>query len=234
MRTLMIFSGMVMLASGTFCIANANVPFLSVQFIVGIAILFLGFCELLVTRVMTMRPDEDIRALDAEGYTEIVLGVVFLSAQITELITVMAIFALWSVVEGCRQIAYSSFKIRENSRDENFSLLLGILMAGIGIYMFFNKTLLNISPLVLIGIVLFLIGINRFGVGMAIEYKKPKILTGSHEKLEEAERERKAAMQKAKEGVRESKIAENKISRIKKQIAKEHSFSSGIDERMRK
>lgn len=231
MRTLMMIASTVILATGTFCIANSSVTFISVAFLVGIAVLFLGLCELVVNRAATVTSYESKREINAEGLVAVILGIVFLSGTITESAAVVALFALWTAMEGVNSISNSNIHIRMNSKMDNLLVEIGAITAVFGVYMFFNKLLFNIPSLMLVGISLFLIGINRFRIALAIEYNAPEFLTGNQEKLNEAKLEEKRAMAKAKEAIRETKEAQKKISRISKEIAKEQSMKEGMEAR---
>ena len=48
MRTVMLIASIAMVASGIFCVANSSAAFLSVAFIVGLALLCLGICEVVI------------------------------------------------------------------------------------------------------------------------------------------------------------------------------------------
>ena len=71
---------------------------------------------------------------------------------------------------------------------------------------------------------LFLLGMCRFRIALSIEYRTPDMLTGNKERLADAKRDEKRAMQKAKEGIRETKEARERITKAKKAIEKEESM----------
>ena len=72
----------------------------------------------------------------------------------------------------------------------------------------------------MVGIVVFLIGTNRFLFALNIQYNAPEFLTGTHERLAEAKAEEKKAMAKAKEGIRETNVARRKIERLSREAAR--------------
>lgn len=233
MRTLMMFASIIIVVTGTFCLANATAAFTAVAFVVGVALVFLGAMELLVSRATVMRAGENINEINAEGLTAGILGVVILAGQISEEVTVTAIFALWLVMDGLRSLSSVRRDVRTNSREDNLLFLLGSAMTLCGLYMFFNKALLDIRVMGLIGIAMILIGLSRFKVALAIEYRKPEFLTGNQEKLDEAKRAEKRAMKKAKEGIRETREIQKRISRLTREIAKEQSLKEGSELRRR-
>lgn len=231
MRTLMIFASIATVGAGTFCIANSTVPFTGAAFVVGIVLLFLGACELVVDRLYAIRHNSN--ELDVEGFTYVVLGIVILTGMLTEDVAVSGVFAIWSVVEGLRTMSGNRFNLRDNSRAENATQLLGVVTTTFGIYMFFNIALLNYPVLMMVGIVVFLIGMNRFIFAINIQYNKPEFLTGSHERLEEAKAEEKRAMAKAKEAIRETNVARRKIARLTKEAEKAKELTVDDSERRR-
>ena len=214
----MMFASIATVAAGTFCIANSTVPFAGAAFVIGVVLLFLGICELIADRVYAIRHNTE--ELDVEGFIYIVLGIVILTGMLAENSAVMATFALWSVIEGLRTMSGKRFNLRDNSKDENITQLLGVITTAFGIYMFFNIALFNFPVLMLVGIVVFLIGTNRFLFALNIQYSAPEFLTGTHERLAEAKAEEKKAMAKAKEGIRETNVARRKIERLSREAAR--------------
>lgn len=212
------FASIATVAAGTFCIANSTVPFAGASFVIGVVLLFLGICELIADRVYAIRHNTE--ELDVEGFIYIVLGIVILTGMLAENSAVMATFALWSVIEGLRTMSGKRFNLRDNSKDENITQLLGVITTAFGIYMFFNIALFNFPVLMMVGIVVFLIGTNRFLFALNIQYNAPEFLTGTHERLAEAKAEEKKAMAKAKEGIRETNVARRKIERLSREAAR--------------
>lgn len=212
------FASIATVAAGTFCIANSTEPFAGAAFVIGVVLLFLGICELIADRVYAIRHNTE--ELDVEGFIYIVLGIVILTGMLAENSAVMATFALWSVIEGLRTMSGKRFNLRDNSKDENVTQLLGVITTAFGIYMFFNIALFNFPVLMMVGIVVFLIGTNRFLFALNIQYSAPEFLTGTHERLAEAKAEEKKAMAKAKEGIRETNVARRKIERLSREAAR--------------
>ena len=64
-------------------------------------------------------------------------------------------------------------------------------------------------------------GLRKFVQSFAIEYVRPSFITGNEEKLREAQEDEKRALAKAKEGIREQKIAQRRIRKIEEDIAAE-------------
>jgi uncharacterized membrane protein HdeD (DUF308 family) len=232
MRSLTMIVNLLVVGTGTFCIANSSVPFTSVSFIVGIAILIMGVCELAINRMANVGMYESEKDVNVEGFTSVVLGIVFLANQVTETVAVTVLFALWMTLEGLKTLSSVNFNLRLQSVRERFTELLGVCMTLCGIYMFFNTQLLNLKTLTMVGAALFMLGLSRFRIALSIEYRAPDMLTGNEERLADAKRDEKRAMKKAKEGIRETKEARERMAKARKAIDKEKSMMR-ITERRR-
>ncbi len=232
MRSLTMIVNLLVVGTGTFCIANSSVPFTSVSFIVGIAILIMGVCELAINRMANVGMYESEKDVNVEGFTSVVLGIVFLANQVTETVAVTVLFALWMTLEGLKILSSVNFNLRLQSVRERFTELLGVCMTLCGIYMFFNTQLLNLKTLTMVGAALFMLGLSRFRIALSIEYRAPDMLTGNEERLADAKRDEKRAMKKAKEGIRETKEARERMAKARKAIDKEKSMMR-ITERRR-
>lgn len=221
MRFFMMLASLFMLGTGTFCIANSSVAIGSLAFIIGLVFCIVGACELFV-----LRGAESVSAnLEKEYITHsvvmIIIGIAFLSGQLVDDNAVKMIFALWMSYDGARMIAEARLIIKDNSREENTYLVLALASLVVGVYMFFDSLFLNINTLALVGICISILAIRKFRFSTEIEYKRPSFLTGNQEKLQEAEREEKKAMARAKAAIRESKELQRRIARIKADINEE-------------
>lgn len=221
MRFFMMLASLFMLGTGTFCIANSSVAIGSLAFIIGLVFCIVGACELFV-----LRGAESVSAnLEKEYITNsvvmIIIGIAFLSGQLVDDNAVKMIFALWMSYDGARMIAEARLIIKDNSREENTYLILALASLIVGVYMFFDSLLLNINTLALVGVCISILAIRKFRFSTEIEYKRPSFLTGNQEKLQEAEREEKRAMARAKAAIRESKELQRRIARIKADINEE-------------
>lgn len=221
MRFFMMLASLFMLGTGTFCIANSSVAIGSLAFIIGLVFCIVGACELFV-----LRGAESVSAnLEKEYITHsvvmIIIGIAFLSGQLVDDNAVKMIFALWMSYDGARMIAEARLIIKDNSREENTYLILALASLIVGVYMFFDSLLLNINTLALVGVCISILAIRKFRFSTEIEYKRPSFLTGNQEKLQEAEREEKRAMARAKAAIRESKELQRRIAIIKADINEE-------------
>jgi hypothetical protein len=97
---------------------------------------------------------------------------------------------------------------------------------------FFNTLIFRVPVLLLIGLAMTVFGIRRIIQSFTIEYIRPSFITGNEEKLKEAQEEEKRALAKAKEGIREQKVAQRRIKKIEEDIAAEQDLM--IDAQLRK
>lgn len=221
MRTLMLIISIAMMGTGVFCIANGSAAFITVAFLIGSVYLLMGICEIIIGK----KADFDISGrgigIVSDGIIAIIIGIVVLTGQIVSDTTAQSIFAMWILAEGVISIRGSSLDIYHNTREENTSLLLNLLMILVASYTFFNVSTFNFKAMILIGIAIILTGFRRFRTSFEIEYIRPRFLTGNQDRLDEALAEEKRALAKAKEGIREQKNAQRRIQKIKESMAEE-------------
>lgn len=221
MRFLMMLISVAMLGTGLFTFANSTVTFISVAFIVGIVFIMLGVCEVIIDVKASFDRTDRIEGMTADGLVATVLGFVFLTGQIPDDNAAFVIFASWMVIEGMQRATSFSLKGENRARKQGNLLIIGTIMSILGIYMFFNKSLFNIPSMVLIGASIILIGLRRFRLAFDIQYGKPLYITSYQERLDIALEQERVAMEKAKEGVKESKIAHQLVESIKKDMVEE-------------
>ena len=101
--------------------------------------------------------------------------------------------------------------------DYGFRVVIASSFADI----FFNNSAFRLSSTLLTGICMIVLGLRRFWQSLDIEYSKPRFVTGSEEKLREAQEDEKRALAKAKEGIREQKNAQRRIAKIQEDMAAE-------------
>ena len=221
MRTLMLIGSIAMAGTGIFCLANGSAAFLSVAFVIGLIFVLMGVLEFSIGR----RSDYNISGNDvnisADGAIMAIWGAVILAGQITDDTTALTAFALWALIEAILSLEKMSVGSEGLTRDVTFESAIVIVMLLLGLYMFFDSRLLNIKTIMLIGALLVLLGLKRFLLSFNIEYDRPGFMTGNEERLAEAKAEEKRALAKAKEGIREQKLAQKRIANIMKDMAKE-------------
>ena len=223
MRIVAMISSALMVIVGTFCVANSTAAFTSVAFVVGSALLIMGVLELIVFRNVGYEDNMITKTYVVQAVISAFLGIMFLSGQVSEDVAVTAIFAMMLMTSGLAADFSINIDIRTNSLSEKRTSILGTAMTLLGAYMFFNKSVLNMHVMLLIGVAAILIGIDRFRIGMSLDYSKPEFLSKNEEKLERAKREEKRNTRIAIEATRRSREQRNKIKQLEEEIAKERS-----------
>ena len=234
MRLLAMISSAIMVILGTFCVANSTAAFTSVAFVVGSALLIMGVLELIVFRNVGYEENMITKTYVVQAVISTFLGVMFLSGQVSEDVVVTAIFAMVLMTSGLAADFSINIDIKTNSLSEKKTFVIGTAMVLLGAYMFFNKSVLNLHVMLLIGIAAILIGIDRFRIGMSLDYNKPEFLSKNEEKLERAKREEKRNTRIAIEATRRSREQRNKIKKLEEEISKERSRRESIDGARRK
>ena len=234
MRLLAMISSAIMVIVGTFCVANSTAAFTSVAFVVGSALLIMGVLELIVFRNVGYEENMITKTYVVQAVISTFLGVMFLSGQVSEDVVVTAIFAMVLMTSGLAADFSINIDIKTNSLSEKRTFVIGTAMVLLGAYMFFNKSVLNLHVMLLIGIAAILIGIDRFRIGMSLDYNKPEFLSKNEEKLERAKREETRNTRIAIEATRRSREQRNKIKKLEEEISKERSRRESIDGARRK
>nr|WP_314632512.1 DUF308 domain-containing protein [uncultured Mogibacterium sp.] len=234
MRLLAMISSAIMVIVGTFCVANSTAAFTSVAFVVGSALLIMGVLELIVFRNVGYEENMITKTYVVQAVISTFLGVMFLSGQVSEDVVVTAIFAMVLMTSGLAADFSINIDIKTNSLSEKRTFVIGTAMVLLGAYMFFNKSVLNLHVMLLIGIAAILIGIDRFRISMSLDYNKPEFLSKNEEKLERAKREEKRNTRIAIEATRRSREQRNKIKKLEEEISKERSRRESIDGARRK
>lgn len=227
MRTLMLIASVATIGAGIFCIANGSAAFLTVAFIIGLVFCIMGLMEIFVGVRADFDVTENAASITQDGVLLLIMGIVILAGQITDDTTALSLTAMWLTIEGVLSFDTNKIDIMNIGSEERLELAVTLLMLGLGIYDFFNGILLNFQVTLLVGIALVLLGLRRFILSFRIEYNRPSFITGNEEKLQEAMEEERRALAKAKEGIREQKIAQRRINKIKEDIANEQNALSG-------
>ncbi|MDO4975024.1 MAG: hypothetical protein Q4E61_01705 [Alphaproteobacteria bacterium] len=228
MRTLLYIGSAMMIALGIFCIANGSAAFISIAFIVGIIFVIIGILEIIIGYRINYGVLGISISLRADGVIMSIFGLVVIAGQVTDDTTTQMIFALLLIVEGALTI---NLNIGNDDVSQNTDFVISAALITLGLYMFFNNRLLNINSIVLVGAAIILLGLRRFRISYTVEYTKVGALSGNEEKLAEAKEEEKKALAKAKEGIREQKLAQKRIEKIERDIEQENTIISEATKR---
>ena len=216
MRVLMILAGGITASIGIFCSANAGYPFITVAFIVGLAAIYAGLIEILITYKVSGGA-ESKHWVRIEGITSVVLGFVFITNQISEDVAVASVFGLWIMLIGLRALTRVKDHYEKGSNAYYSVMVLGSITTLMGVYSFFNIALFNIDTLLLIGIMLLLQGFNYVRVAMLMVYKKPELIKTRSERIREAKRRAAEAKKEAKKALVLAKEANDNLEKLYKE-----------------
>ena len=222
MRIIMMIASIAIVGTGTFCVANGAAAFTSVAFVIGIALLLMGIAEIFIARAVDQQAGQESPISRMEGVIAVVLAVAILTNQLQEDMAVTSTFALWLIVTGLQTLPREDMIFsRSKTQAENLTLLLAVIIEIWGIYMLFNKVAFNLHVTLMLGIVLILLGFDRFRMAMSVDYVRPTFLTGNEEKLEAALRAEKDAMRVSIAAMRTAKEYRARAEKIREDIAHE-------------
>lgn len=176
MRSLTIFSGVLMLACGAFCFISTGQTFLDIAFVVGIVMVINGIIHTLaylVGRGLHNKGDNNGWIL-VDGLITLVLGILVLCNQLVVDVAIPMVFGMWVLVSGILRVEAAS-RINRDKKRTNFrsTLITGILTVVIGVFGFINPIVPWMSSVVfLLGLFLCMQGINIIELGVNMPHEK--------------------------------------------------------------
>ncbi len=195
MRLLTVFSGVLLVATGVFGIANQGVSFLAIAFVIGIVMIIAGTVQAsgyIYGRFSNRKeilPADDLNNSDAQrqfvraqnnahgwimidGMVTFILGLLVLSNQLKAEIAIVSVFGMWMLNAGIRRIVTSSY-IDRQKKSGNFywTLGTGLLNTAAGIYAFYNTSLLQFPLATLLGGFFVLQGISTLELGVHMPHR---------------------------------------------------------------
>lgn len=213
MKTLTIFSGILMTLMGVFSIVSAGLSFLALAFPIGIVLMVVGLVLCFAYKRIA-EDEENSHWVLIEGLTMFMLGFVVLTGQLAADIAVPVVFGLWSMISGIRGFAVLStwdMEVREKNIDFFWSIIVSILNLVVGIYAFFNSMLLGLSVLMYMGISFVVQGANVIKIGADITYSKPDLIKSKDELVADAQEAAKAAKKEMKKAIKNARKAKNAV-----------------------
>lgn len=212
MRILTIAGGILLTILGVFSVANAGLSFISLAFPIGAVFIIVGMVECFAYK-RTIEDEENRHWILIEGLTTFVLGIVVLTGQLAADIAVPVVFGLWSMISGIRGFVILTQVQDTQEKDIDFYWMVCVSGLNLiaGVYTFFNSMLLNLSVLMMLGIIFVIQGANTVKIGADITYNKPDLIKTKDEKIadaQEAHKEAKKAIKKARKARRAVKAAE--------------------------
>ena len=160
----LVISGILLVALGIMCIAKPAATLFATAWLIGCFTLFSGISRLVFTfRTERFMPNSGTRMLSA--LLQILIGVLFLCNNIFVAISIPIVFAMWVLVEGIT-IFVLSFDFKKVGFSSWWTMLiLGILVAALGVLgLYYVEATGNIVA-ILIGI-----GIIAMGVAYLVAF----------------------------------------------------------------
>lgn len=210
MRILTVLSGLLLVATGVFAIANQGVSFLAIAFIISIVLIFAGTVQASgyiygrYTSKDEMVPDEadlDEPPVKIEGMTRknthgwimidatvtFILGLLVLSNLLKAEIAVVSVFGMWMLNAGIRRIVTATYIDRVGkARNYYWTMGTGIINAAAGIYAFYNANAFQFPVATLLGGFFVLQGIStlELGIHMPHSHKPNKFLNDIENRIQ--------------------------------------------------
>ncbi|MDF3000262.1 MAG: HdeD family acid-resistance protein [Bacillota bacterium] len=173
MRVFKIAAGVILVITGIFCFAAPGATFVSVAFILGCAMLLSGISG--VTAYIWIGKKREVPyLLLAEGVTSILLGILVLTNQIIAEAAIPVFFGLWVLFSGVLRVSDGISRMKQDSRDWTWLVILGAVGTITGMYSFFNTVLFHFSPVMLTGILFVMQGIHVLTAGVSLSFHPRK------------------------------------------------------------
>lgn len=175
MKALTIFSGLLMIGTAVFCLMNPGQTFLTMAFLIGAVMVVCGnihALSYLIGRGMHNKGDNNGWIL-IDGLMTLLLGILILCNQLVVDTAIPMIFGMWVLFSGLLRIEASSH-INKEKKPLNFraTLVTGILTTAIGLFGFVNPLVSFMSVITLVGIFLFMQGVNALELGINMPHER--------------------------------------------------------------
>ena len=174
MRVLTLAGGILMVATGAFCLINPGQTFMTLAFLVGAVMVVNGLIHalgfLLARGSFGIGDNNGWILIDA--ILTLLLGIMILCNQLTVDIAVPMIFGMWVLVSGLLRFEAST-RINRQKKPRNFkaAMITGIITIAVGLIGFINPFVTYVSVIVLLGAFLIVQGANSIELGINMPHK---------------------------------------------------------------
>ena len=210
MRTLNMIMGGLFVLAGLFMIFNGGITFLSVAFIIGLLFIVAGLLECLSYRSYR-GVEEDNKWVLIDGLVMLILGVLIIFNKLSADATVPLVLGNWVLTIGVRNLVRAWEKIEHKNSFFYGHGIIGLVNLLVGLYMYFNESLLGVSVAALVGVCLITQGANLIMVASTIIVMKHEKIMTKEELLTKAVEEADAAHEAAREAVKMAKEAKANV-----------------------
>ncbi len=175
MRILTILSGVLMIATGAFCLMNPGQTFLSLAFIVGLIMVLNGLIHALayfIGRGLHNKGDNNGWIL-TDALITLLLGILILCNQLVADTAIPLVFGMWMFVAGILRIEAATH-IDKQRKLSNFrtTMVTGLITVLVGLFGFINPLVQWMTAPVLVGIFLLMQGVNVIELGIHMPHEK--------------------------------------------------------------
>ena len=171
MRLLTIITGVLLVLTGIWCIANQGVTFAALAFVLGTMMVIKGVVGML--SFFNMKKGWEGMGWNlSESMFATVLGCVVLSNQLATDLMISMFFGMWVLAAGCNRLVAGIVFKRFNNPAWSWTLGLGALSVVVGVYTFLNPILAGLVVGLIVGIIFMVQGVNTIAVGISMPYEK--------------------------------------------------------------
>ena len=227
MRAFLIITGMIMVGTGVFTIANGGLTFISVAFIIGIALILSGLALTLSYKRINGETDETVHWVSVEGITSIVLGIIVLTGFLAADIAVQAVFGFWVMISGIRSMVV--YVAGGDKSKFHWPTIIAVLEFVIGVLSFFNFEILQVPVLFLVGFCMVVQGVDSIRIGIEMTYIKPDAIKSKEELVADAEEAVQSAKADVHEAIQTAKEAKETLQEVKEAPSVEEVIEEPIE-----
>lgn len=177
MRIVTIVSGMLLVGTGIWCFAHPGAPFITIAFLLGVAMLISGLSNILAYIIYRKRITYVSWQL-AEGLLTAIFATIVLSNAIITDGMIILFFGMWIQFSGVLRMIASIDIRKEAVAGWHWPLITGAISLLAGIYCFLNPLLAGLALVVMIGGIFILQGANCVVSGLLLRREARKQMPG--------------------------------------------------------